>query len=408
MKRSMILCLCLLGQSLSIFAQIGTTFSEPATSSNPYVDPGNPNSAHPLPNHPGEMLLNHAFGGNELGFSAFYIPTRTTSIGLTDGDLAGITDSPTIFLDEPGTGGWQTAGQGLEIEDTDGRIQIVFTEVDLSGTTNPMVSVRFYLSNTGYEFSEGVMDNLRFYCRMDFGAYEIDLLNTAGQDIDDMGIEGDWLLASQVLPPGSVAELIIEADFNSNAEELFIDEIQFSEGGPLPVELLAFEGTVENGGIHLIWTTVSEQNNAHFQVERSSDGIAFDLIGQINGAGTSMDENNYDFLDLNPLPGWNYYRLRQVDFNGRDQLTKVIAIEVKEFPFRMYPNPLSGNILRLSFGAASGISAGLYLYNAQGLLINSWSGQTPKQLDLSGMPRGVYILCSGTGQCQTLLIEHSP
>ncbi|MBR9921191.1 MAG: T9SS type A sorting domain-containing protein [Bacteroidetes bacterium] len=395
MKQSWLLVLCLTGITMYLPAQIGTTFSEPAPSSTPYTDTGNPDIPHPLSNNGGQMPLNHPYNEGELGFEAHFIPTRSPSVGLTDGDLCGITDSPSIFLDEPGTGGWLTSDQGLEIEDTDGKLQILFTEVDLASTSNPVVSVDFYLSSTGYEESSGVMDNFRIYCRMDGGAFEIDLLNTNGQDIDDMGIEGSWLTLNQVLPVGNSAQLIIEVDFNSNAEELFIDQIQFSEGTALPVEWLGFAAFAEyesEAGIRLEWQTATETNSDYFEVERSSDGQSFKSIGQLPAAGESYTVKSYRFTDSRPINGWNYYRLKQMDIDGRFSYSEIRAIEWLDSGISFFPSPLSGNDLFFQGNTFSGQEVAFY--NVRGEWVFSAILQSESSLDVSQLPPGMYWLIS--------------
>src|SRR5690606_8051694 len=74
------------------FAQVaGTSFEDPEAISGKYFDLGNPSTAHPLVNNPGEPILNYVSTGNELGFSAFYVPYDTPDVGLTDGDFVGVT-----------------------------------------------------------------------------------------------------------------------------------------------------------------------------------------------------------------------------------------------------------------------------------------------------------------------------
>jgi len=88
---------------------------------------------------------------------------------------------------------------------------------------------------------------------------------------------------------------------------------------PLPVELIRFDAKCENDVVRLTWTTGSESNNSHFNVERSADGFTFETMGEVPGAGTSQVPVDYLFLDERPL-ALAYYRLRQVDFDGTETL----------------------------------------------------------------------------------------
>jgi hypothetical protein len=84
----------------------------------------------------------------------------------------------------------------------------------------------------------------------------------------------------------------------------------------LPVDLLNFQARADNGAVELNWTTVTEDENDYFSIERSSNGKTFEEIGRIKGAGTSRQVKTYMFRDVSPLEGISYYRLRQTDFDG--------------------------------------------------------------------------------------------
>jgi hypothetical protein len=110
----------------------------------------------------------------------------------------------------------------------------------------------------------------------------------------------------------------------------------------LPVELVQFNGRHQGHDIKLYWSTASEKNNSHFDVERSSDGIHFTTIGRVNGALNSADLNTYEFYDTQPLQGINYYRLVQYDMDGTRSYSRIIAInnnDAMEELFTVVPNP---------------------------------------------------------------------
>ena len=68
----------------------------------------------------------------------------------------------------------------------------------------------------------------------------------------------------------------------------------------------------------LTWQTASELNNAGFEVERSADAKQWEVLGFVNGHGTTMEANDYKYLDAQPMRGMNYYRLSQTDFDGNE------------------------------------------------------------------------------------------
>ncbi len=110
----------------------------------------------------------------------------------------------------------------------------------------------------------------------------------------------------------------------------------------LPVELVNFTGTNKGDKNILNWQTASELNNSHFVVQKSKDGQNFSHIGTVKGSGTSTTAHAYDFTDAVPYFGINYYRLNQVDNDGKTVFSKIISvirlIEGARI-LSIYPNP---------------------------------------------------------------------
>jgi hypothetical protein len=116
---------------------------------------------------------------------------------------------------------------------------------------------------------------------------------------------------------------------------------------PLPIQLTEFSGTAEQDFNHLIWTTASENNNDYFTLERSTDGVTFDEVGRVDGAGNSTQLIRYSFNDMNPAEGVNYYRLKQTDFNGLYTYSSIIELSFHRGNMsvnNVRPNPTSGEV----------------------------------------------------------------
>ncbi|GJM35799.1 MAG: hypothetical protein DHS20C18_48000 [Saprospiraceae bacterium] len=96
----------------------------------------------------------------------------------------------------------------------------------------------------------------------------------------------------------------------------------------LPIELLDFSASVVDKEVLLKWITATEINNDYMAVERSADGRNFTEIGWLQGAGTTYEPQSYALWDKKPLSGINYYRLRQVDFDGTTVYHKVISVNM--------------------------------------------------------------------------------
>lgn len=185
-------------------------------------------------------------------------------------------------------------------------------------------------------------------------------------------------------------------DFTSFSEVALVSGTQVS----LPVRLLEFSGQPMNGQTNLSWITISEQNNAYFQIERSGDGSSFEPIGKIGGNGTSRAMHTYAFVDETPLSGMNYYRLKQVDINGEFEYSKTIGVRVITFAkVTVYPNPiLQGQTghLRLSTKEAANYQvsisdqAGRLLLQTKLALL---SGENEVALPGSEqLPAGLYLI----------------
>ncbi|MDW3650799.1 MAG: T9SS type A sorting domain-containing protein [Bacteroidia bacterium] len=111
----------------------------------------------------------------------------------------------------------------------------------------------------------------------------------------------------------------------------------------LPVEFSYFEVEANDFGAVLNWETLLELNNDRFEIEKSQDGIIFSSIGSVEGAGNSYGKTNYRFIDTNPQEGVNYYRLKQIDFDGQFEYSELKSVnfsfENGNFSYKVYPNP---------------------------------------------------------------------
>ncbi|ALJ00051.1 hypothetical protein DC20_15040 [Rufibacter tibetensis] len=152
--------------------------------------------------------------------------------------------------------------------------------------------------------------------------------------------------------PGSAANsnvytvaVIVSDGVLSKEQTITVTVTEVTEETPLPVALLNFKATRNKKNALLTWQTATEQENETFEVERSTNGRNFSKIGQVAGAGNSLNLLNYSFTDNNPLEGINYYRLRQVDFNGESETSAIVAVKyvttITEVSMLSYPNPTS-------------------------------------------------------------------
>jgi hypothetical protein len=136
---------------------------------------------------------------------------------------------------------------------------------------------------------------------------------------------------------------------------------------PLPIELITFSGSYEQGNTHLIWSTATEKNGDYFQVERKTEGGDFQAIGRVEAAGESLQLQRYFFDDPLALPGENFYRLRMVDHDGSFQFSPAITITVKETGnWQLSPNPATGKMTLSVNGETEPLLLRFEIYNTQG------------------------------------------
>ena len=113
----------------------------------------------------------------------------------------------------------------------------------------------------------------------------------------------------------------------------------------LPVNMSAYDVTIENENIAFNWTTETETNNDYFQVQRSKDGLLWETSGMRKGKGTSLTKTRYNFIDEKSIQGISYYRLKQIDLNGDVTTTPILSINnVPEIEFTIYPIPAEDEV----------------------------------------------------------------
>jgi hypothetical protein len=177
---------------------------------------------------------------------------------------------------------------------------------------------------------------------------------------------------------------------------------------PLPIELISFEAIPNKNIVDLKWVTASESNNDYFTIERSMDGITFEIVDKTKGAGNNTSTLYYATKDYTPYPGTSYYRLRQTDFDGKFTYSKLRTVEFvtdDNHEFAVYPNPSDGQNINLSFVAKKGAELAVVISGANGNrhfanTINALSeGQNNYSIHFATkLVTGVYFITVTSGQ----------
>jgi hypothetical protein len=160
----------------------------------------------------------------------------------------------------------------------------------------------------------------------------------------------------------------------------------------LPVELTAFTATTKENNVLLSWATKTELNNAYFEVQRAADGRNFETLATVEGAGTTIEAQNYDYTDAQPLAGVSYYRLKQMDFDGTTDYSQVLTVKRENAPqVALFPNP---TVEKLTLRTEVQGTANVRIFDLNGRLVYERAQRFDNQLDLNvtELVAGQYFL----------------
>lgn len=180
---------------------------------------------------------------------------------------------------------------------------------------------------------------------------------------------------------------------------------------PLPVELTSFRVLKQNAQAALEWTTASEFNNEKFIVERSENAVDYIAISEVMGHGTSSETQEYHFVDENPLPGLNYYRLKQMDFDGNFVYSEMKTVDFEDMDdIAVFPTLVS-ETMHIEIPADNteeGIQ--ISIFNLQGGLLFSTKekGSHLYDVPLTNLPNGHYLAQVQCGRLskQAFIFKH--
>lgn len=178
----------------------------------------------------------------------------------------------------------------------------------------------------------------------------------------------------------------------SNPPDLGATEV----GTLLPVELTDFHAILQGEQTLIQWRTTYEINNEGFEVERSPDGKNWEYLDFVNGRGDSYSVQSYGTIDEDPFEGINYYRLKQLDFDGQIEYSGVVTVTILTDPkdrlVKVYPNPVQDGNLNIYFPERSQQSNLVTLYDQLGqVVIQKELLNEMTTLDLSALQNGLYI-----------------
>lgn len=186
---------------------------------------------------------------------------------------------------------------------------------------------------------------------------------------------------------------------NGGAVDAYFDDFMLYAVDAMPVVLTSFNTKVEGSSVAATWQTSSESNSDYFELERSANASDWQSVGKVNAAGNSANVRNYSMVDANPLSGTSYYRLKQVDRDGKTSLSKINSVNFtgSGSALKIYPNP-AVSFINLEGSELSQIK----IYNTAGSDVTSLTRVSEKnnrivKLEVSALSKGTYFVRTRTG-----------
>ncbi|MDG1477634.1 MAG: PKD domain-containing protein, partial [Vicingaceae bacterium] len=287
--------------------------------------------------------------------------------------------------------------------------ELVTNRIDISTFANSTLT--FDVSYTPFG---GTNDQLRVLlstdCGVTFPTVLYDKMGATLQTTPETGgpalaptAAGQWRNESVDLTPHVGNSIMLKFESTTQfGNNLFLDNINITGSGSLPVELMYFEAKAKNENVLLNWQTATEINNDYFVLERSLNGTDWNPLGKVSGAGNSNNLKSYDYIDTKPHFGTSYYRLMQVDFDGALSFSEVKAINVrKNIEVKTYPNPFYDN-LNFDIYANEIGEVSVEVYNLLGSIVVTRrifldEGNNTIQTNFSELRQGSYIVKLSNG-----------
>lgn len=322
-----------------------------------------------------------------------------------------------------GTGFTVSGAQGAATNSPNNELQIEWTGIDISGksglsfrgllaansTNEPWDNTIACISgvgttNTDYIIVEYRIDAgpytplIRFYNRGsasgtgDKYLFEDNDNNNCGDGIQLVNIFAEF--AKPIAGTGTTLSLRLRVFCEGNNEEWAIDNFRLFYTSALPVTITQFNGQAKNNGNQLSWTTATELNSSHFDIEKSDDGNLFKKIGSVQSKGSNTRQQYYLFTDNAAGNTILYYRLKLVDNNGHFEYSKTIRVNAAAANgFTVYPNPVTTTLtVELVKPLQQNNAIELTDINGKKLPVTFTGTGSYRTCNMQHLPSGLYLL----------------
>ncbi len=221
--------------------------------------------------------------------------------------------------------------------------------------------------------------------------------------IGDEGIKpGEEEVFIFTIPMGTELSIMPVEIKRGNNSQIVSIEISAECLNALPVELVNFEGRESGKEVSLSWTTASEENSSHFEIQKSINGIDWEVIGEVKSNGNSVEMNYYVFNDERPSKGNNYYRLRMVDLDVTFEYSETVGVRVETASetelaeVTIFPNP-TVDYLTIDFKGTVNSELNIRVMNVSGNILYTSKGSENSNIDVSQFATGTYFLVIDNG-----------
>ena len=219
----------------------------------------------------------------------------------------------------------------------------------------------------------------------------LSVITTSPEFIDSTNF--DFSLASSSPAVNAGTSLSVTTDFNGTLRDANPDIGAIEYVDPLPITLISFDvNLIEVHNVHITWSTLTEENNDFFTIEKSRDGINWDIIDIVQGKGFSNTLSKYETFDPQPYHGENYYRLKQTDFDGQYEYSNIKSITIEAYPenpYIIYPNPTS-DLLHIKPFYSQQLN--FRIINSLGVDFTNSVYMRSSTIHTSSLPNGLYYL----------------
>jgi hypothetical protein len=210
---------------------------------------------------------------------------------------------------------------------------------------------------------------------------------------------------------GQIVYFRIKLSGSSDVAFVAYNNKTFNLGSTLPTKLSYFKGFADQQKVSLNWQTVTEQQTSKFVIESSYDGQTFFALDSVKAAGYSIIPKNYSYTQSNPRNGKLYYRLKQVDINGRYEYSSIVMVNSENNAYKavsMYPNPVVSTIT-IKHQLATGQEQ-CSIRNMQGVALIQKTltpGSIQSSFDMQHLPTGAYmvVITNGKEQYTEMLLK---